>query len=120
VTWGKGGAAYPTEIYVLAQDRPGLLRDISEVFAREKFNVLGVSTLSQRGEAKMQFTVQVPDADATRRTLAQVQEVKGVLVARRRRAARGPDQNGEMKMRPPVGRAMPAWPRTVRPNSASA
>lgn len=84
VTWGKGGAAYPTEIYVLAQDRPGLLRDISEVFAREKFNVLGVSTLSQRGEAKMQFTVQVPDAESTRRTLAQVQEVKGVLVARRR------------------------------------
>jgi GTP pyrophosphokinase len=84
VTWGKPGSDYPTEIFVLALDRPGLLRDISEVFAREKLNVLGVSTLSQRGEARMQFTVQVPDAQTTRRTLALVQEVKGVLVARRR------------------------------------
>jgi len=46
--------------------------------------VLGVNTLSQGGEARMQFTVQVPDAAVTRRTLAQIGEVKGVLVARRR------------------------------------
>ena len=84
VTWGAGGEGYPTEVFVLAQDRPGLLRDISEVFAREKLNVLGVNTLSQRGEARMQFTVQVPDAAVTRRTLAQIAEVKGVIVARRR------------------------------------
>jgi len=84
VTWGPRGEGYPTEVFVLAQDRPGLLRDISEVFAREKLNVLGVNTLSQAGEARMQFTVQVPDAAATRRTLAQIGEVKGVLVARRR------------------------------------
>jgi len=84
VTWGAGGEGYPTEVFVLAQDRPGLLRDISEVFAREKLNVLGVNTLSQSGEARMQFTVQVPDAAVTRRTLAQIGEVKGVIVARRR------------------------------------
>jgi GTP pyrophosphokinase len=84
VAWGGGGEGYPTEVFVLAQDRPGLLRDISEVFAREKLNVLGVNTLSRQGEARMQFTVQVPDAAVTRRTLAQIGEVKGVLVARRR------------------------------------
>jgi GTP pyrophosphokinase len=84
VTWGAGGEGYPTEVFVLAQDRPGLLRDISEVFAREKLNVLGVNTLSHQGEARMQFTVQVPDLAVTRRTLAQIAEVKGVLVARRR------------------------------------
>jgi GTP pyrophosphokinase len=84
VAWGGGGDGYPTEVFVLAQDRPGLLRDISEVFAREKLNVLGVNTLSQHGEARMQFTVQVPDAAVTRRTLAQIGDVKGVLVARRR------------------------------------
>jgi GTP pyrophosphokinase len=84
VAWGAGAESYPTEVFVLAQDRPGLLRDISEVFAREKLNVLGVNTLSDRGEARMQFTVQVPDANTTRRTLAQIGEVKGVLVARRR------------------------------------
>jgi GTP pyrophosphokinase len=84
VAWGRGGDGYPTEVFVLAQDRPGLLRDISEVFAREKLNVLGVNTQSERGEARMHFTVQVPDAAVTRRTLAQIGEVKGVIVARRR------------------------------------
>jgi len=84
VAWGGGGGGYPTEVFVLAQDRPGLLRDISEVFAREKLNVLGVNTLSHQGEARMQFTVQVPDAAVTRRTLAQIGEIKGVLIARRR------------------------------------
>ncbi|MBV8210259.1 MAG: bifunctional (p)ppGpp synthetase/guanosine-3',5'-bis(diphosphate) 3'-pyrophosphohydrolase [Burkholderiaceae bacterium] len=84
VGWGAGGEGYPTEVFVLAQDRPGLLRDISEVFAREKLNVLGVNTLSQNGEARMQFTVQVPDAAIARRALAQITEIKGVIVARRR------------------------------------
>jgi hypothetical protein len=32
----------------------------------------------------MQFTVEVPDAASLRRTLAQLAEIKGVLVARRR------------------------------------
>jgi GTP pyrophosphokinase len=69
---------------VFAQDRQGLLRDISEVFAREKINVVGVNTVSVRGEAQMQFTLEVEDGGALRRALAQVAEVKGVLSARRR------------------------------------
>ncbi len=84
VAWGGGGALYPVDLVVFAQDRQGLLRDISEVFAREKINVVGVNTVSLRGEAQMQFTVEVEDSGALRRALAQVAEVKGVLSARRR------------------------------------
>jgi GTP pyrophosphokinase len=36
---------YPVDIFVLAADRQGLLRDISEIFLREKINVIGVSAL---------------------------------------------------------------------------
>jgi GTP pyrophosphokinase len=61
-----------------------LLRDISEVFSREKLNVIGVNTVTLRGEAQMQFTLEVADAAAVRRALAQVADVKGVISARRR------------------------------------
>jgi GTP pyrophosphokinase len=88
VTWGAPAgdreAKYPVDVLVLAQDRQGLLRDISEVFSREKLNVIGVNTVSLRGEAQMQFTLEVVDAAGLRRALAQVAEVKGVVSARRR------------------------------------
>jgi GTP pyrophosphokinase len=77
-------AVYPVDVAVLAQDRSGLLRDVSEVFAREKLNVVGVNTLSRRGEAQMSFTVEVTDASALRRALAQIAEIGGVYSARRR------------------------------------
>jgi GTP pyrophosphokinase len=81
---GRDAAAYPVEVVVLANDRQGLLRDISEVFAREKLNVIGVNTHSQRDQAQMSFTIEVPDGAALRRSLAQLAEVKGVLIARRK------------------------------------
>jgi GTP pyrophosphokinase len=85
VTWGaQPDAVYPVEIFVVAQDRSGLLRDISEVFAREKQNVIGVNTMSSKGDARMNFTVEVSDAAELARTIALVREVKGVMSARRR------------------------------------
>ena len=89
VAWGEpDGAghetAYPVDVVVIAHDRQGLLRDISEVFAREKLNVVGVNTITVRGEAQMQFTLEVASAAGVRRALAHVAEVKGVVAARRR------------------------------------
>jgi GTP pyrophosphokinase len=81
---GRAASSYPVEVLVLASDRQGLLRDISEVFAREKLNVIGVNTHSHRDQAEMSFTIEVPDGAALRRSLAQLGEVKGVLVARRK------------------------------------
>jgi GTP pyrophosphokinase len=77
-------AVYPVNVSVLATDRAGLLRDISEVFARERLNVIGVNTLSRRGDAQMNFTVEVSDTAALRRALTQIAEINGVFSARRR------------------------------------
>ena len=50
VAWGASTArrrrVYPVDVAVEAGDRQGLLRDISEVFAKEKMNVIGVQTQS--------------------------------------------------------------------------
>ncbi|MGH6610763.1 MAG: RelA/SpoT family protein [Burkholderiaceae bacterium] len=85
VAWGKQpDAVYPVELLVTAQDRPGLLRDVSEVFAREKLNVIGVNSSSTRAEARMLFTVEIQSAAEVTRVLASVRDVKGVFSARRR------------------------------------
>lgn len=84
--WGTPeiDAVFPVDVFVLAGDRQGLLRDVSDVFAREKINVIGVKTQSRRGEAHMQFTVEVRDSAALAKALGQIREVRAVVEARRR------------------------------------
>jgi GTP pyrophosphokinase len=88
VQWGKpkadGAAVYPVDVAVEAADRQGLLRDISEVFAKEKMNVIGVQTQSVRGTAWMTFTVEIAESGGLNKVLAVVAEVQGVRSARRR------------------------------------
>lgn len=88
VAWGKpkseGAAVYPVDVSVEAADRQGLLRDISEVFAKEKMNVVGVQTQSVKGTAWMMFTVEISDSARLAKVLGLVDEVPGVRSARRR------------------------------------
>jgi GTP pyrophosphokinase len=88
VTDGARPALYPVDVSVEANDRAGLLRDVSEVLAKEKINVIGVRSQSVRDggseTAYMTFTVEVADADKLAAALAQVRRVAGVRSARRR------------------------------------
>jgi GTP pyrophosphokinase len=83
--WGHSetGTVYPVDLFVLAGDRQGLLRDISEIFLREKINVIGVSTQSVKGQARMGFTAEIGSTAQLQRALAVIREVDGVLEARR-------------------------------------
>ena len=82
VRWGvqKPGQTllYPVEVSIEASDRQGLLRDISEVFAKEKMNVVGVQTQSVKGTAWMTFTVEVSDALLLKKVIQSVKSVAGV------------------------------------------
>jgi GTP pyrophosphokinase len=96
-TWGSqaqtgiaprqsGGAplpVYPAEVMVRARDRQGLLRDVSDVFARDRLNVVAVRTVSRDGQAQMQFTVEVTALEQLNKTLASLRAVDGVLEGRR-------------------------------------
>jgi GTP pyrophosphokinase len=77
-------AVYPVDVAVQALDRPGLLRDISDVFARERMNVTGVQTQSVRGMAWMTFTIEVADARQVARAMSVVGDVSGVCDVRRK------------------------------------
>ncbi len=92
VEWGRTpgdrAAVYAVDVLVEAADRPGLLRDISEVFAKEKMNVTGAHTQSVKdargGTAWMGFTVETSDVARLGAVLRQVAAVPGVRQARRR------------------------------------
>jgi GTP pyrophosphokinase len=83
--WGRTGqdTVYPIDIFILAQDRQGLLRDISEVLAREKINVIGVNTQTTKGSARMVFTAEIGVTGQLQKALSAIGEVAGVLEARR-------------------------------------
>ncbi len=81
---GKDSSVYPVDVAIEAVDRQGLLRDISEVFTKEKMNVIGVQTQSIKGMAWMTFTVEVPDSSRLHKVLGLVGDLNGVRSARRR------------------------------------
>jgi GTP pyrophosphokinase len=88
VAWGHSASAqalvYPVDVNIEAIDRQGLLRDISEVFAKDKMNVIGVQTQSVKDLAWMTFTVEVGDSRRLQKVLGLVKEVRGVRTAKRR------------------------------------
>jgi len=88
VEWGTPKASqvsvYAVDIWIEAADRQGLLRDISEVFAREKMNVIGVQTQSVKGTAWMTFTIEISDSARLAQVLQAVGGVAGVRSTRRR------------------------------------
>jgi GTP pyrophosphokinase len=85
--WGnqpEGKSLFPVDLALMAVDRQGLLRDISEVFSRLKINVTGVKTQSRKGIASMQFTIEVPSTHGLQTAVSALLEVKGVTEARRK------------------------------------
>ncbi|MCG1018148.1 MULTISPECIES: bifunctional (p)ppGpp synthetase/guanosine-3',5'-bis(diphosphate) 3'-pyrophosphohydrolase [Burkholderiaceae] len=81
---GRGQSVYPIDLAVEAVDRQGLLRDITEVFAREKINLVGVKTQTHRNVAYMQFTVEVSNSAQVQRAATLLGDVQGVVRAKRR------------------------------------
>ena len=75
---------FAVEIHVLAIDRQGLLRDISEVFSKLRINVIGVKTLSSKGMATMSFSIEVHHVGDIQTALNILYEVKGVTEVSRR------------------------------------
>ncbi|WP_374436424.1 bifunctional (p)ppGpp synthetase/guanosine-3',5'-bis(diphosphate) 3'-pyrophosphohydrolase [Inhella sp.] len=89
VTWGQTqGKLYPVDLVVEAQDRPGVMRDVLEVFAKLRLRVSHAQTQSQRGSRPdtqwMAFTVEIAGAESLSQMLRSVAQVPGVRSARRR------------------------------------
>ena len=92
VAWGAQSAGkaavYPVQVVIEALDRPGLLRDVSELFAKERMNLTAAAPQSVRGPSgpllRLDVTVEVDDVQRLGGALAQVGRLPGVRAARRR------------------------------------
>ena len=83
--WGQApNAMYAIDLQMEAQDRQGLLRDISEVLSREKINVTAVKTTSRKdGTASMNFTIELIGTSDLHRVASLLREVQGVFSVKR-------------------------------------
>src|SRR5690625_4257511 len=85
VAWGEdvGDSVYPVDIHVHAPERAHLLRDITEVFARLRINVVGVNTQSRRALTHIVFTAEVKNGSEIQKLLTVLEEIPGVQAQRR-------------------------------------
>ena len=76
---------YPVRIKVEAFDRPGLIRDLTQLLSNEKVNVIGLNThvFDVNNEAHVYFKVEIGDIDSLGRLLAKINRVANVMAAYR-------------------------------------
>jgi GTP pyrophosphokinase len=83
--WGEaGGAAFPVDIEIVAARRTGLLRDISEMLAREKIRIVGSRSAEEDATVRLRYTLEVANIGQLARMLTLIRGVRGVARAARR------------------------------------
>jgi GTP pyrophosphokinase len=83
--WGRTGTSrFPVDIEVIAGSHPALMRDILDVFTREKVRVASSTSHIREPNARMVFTVEVEGLPQLTQLLASVRAVAGVEFARRK------------------------------------
>lgn len=79
------GFSFRTVLRIIANDRSGLLRDITTILANEKVNVLSVSTRTDTKQqiATMDMEIEVFNQDALHRVLTKLDQLIDVISAKR-------------------------------------
>jgi GTP pyrophosphokinase len=77
--------SYPVDIRVIANDRKGLLRDISALVTNEELDVIAVNTHTNRrsDRASMRFTLEISDIEQLSRVLSMIAQLPEVIEVRR-------------------------------------
>ncbi|MCG9745711.1 GTP diphosphokinase [Shewanella sp. Isolate8] len=86
VVWGENySGGYKLKLKVLANDRSGLLRDLTSVLAAEKSNVLAMSSSSdvKTQTAAIELELELYNLEGLSRVIAKLSQVSGVIEARR-------------------------------------
>lgn len=78
-------SSYTMIVRIVANDRSGLLRDITTIVANEKVNVLGVSSRSDTKQqlATIDMDLQIFDHDSLNRVLNKIKQLPDVVEAKR-------------------------------------
>ncbi len=85
VSWGNAAkdSVFPVEVLVIAQNIPGLVKDMSEIFLKEKIAIVGMSSQVVQTDMHWRFNVEITQAESLKRALKFIQDLPGVYNARR-------------------------------------
>jgi GTP pyrophosphokinase len=83
--WGSDAAQgrFLVDVEIEAINHPNLMRDILDVYTREKVRVAATTSQARDLQARMFFTLEVTGVDQVRRLLSVIREVAAVSSARR-------------------------------------
>ena len=88
VSWSDDyeDSIYQVDIQVIANDRKGLLRDISSILTNEGIDLTGVNTRSDRrtDQASMRFTIEINNMEHLSMVLGKIAQLSDVLEVKRR------------------------------------
>jgi GTP pyrophosphokinase len=85
VSWTNDETAvFPVQIHIIARDRMGMLKDLSEIFSKAKQNVVDMSSAHTKEEVHLTFTIEIHSMNDLNQTLKEIRALRGVINARRR------------------------------------
>ena len=86
VDWGaESNEVYSVDLWIMAYDRQGLLRDITSVLSNEHIGMTAVNTQSNRSEqtAEMKITVEVDNLQQLGRVMQKLRQLHNILEVER-------------------------------------
>jgi len=88
VSWDdqRDKQTYPVDIVVEAFDRVGLLRDITQIIAGERLNLIAMNNRVNKDENSSitSLTVEIPNISTLQRLLAKITQLPNIIEARRK------------------------------------
>jgi guanosine-3',5'-bis(diphosphate) 3'-pyrophosphohydrolase len=88
VSWGEVQDVYPVDVQIEAQDRVGLLRDITTIIAEAKVNIFNMSTTYQNEITIVSATLEIANMAQLTQLLSKIHGVRGIISATRVSQAR--------------------------------
>ncbi|HKV38873.1 MAG TPA: bifunctional (p)ppGpp synthetase/guanosine-3',5'-bis(diphosphate) 3'-pyrophosphohydrolase [Blastocatellia bacterium] len=76
----KNPAAYPTEMRVMTEDRPGMVADVTQAIANVGTNILGINaSVDDDGRGRLVLTAEIFDLKHLEKIVRALKSVKGVI-----------------------------------------
>ena len=85
-SWAEDySGGYVAQLKIIANDRSGLLRDVTSILANEKLNVIGMSTNSDTAKqiVTMELKLEVYNVNAFNRVVSKISQIDEILEVKR-------------------------------------
>jgi len=84
VNWGTQHESYPASIIIVAEDRVGLLKDITAVISESRTNITAISSTDHNdGTTSIYLTIDIPNIGHLSRLLSKLEDMRGIISATR-------------------------------------